>query len=752
MLSRKLSVRNLSRLMVGLVIGYGIFLSAACFYMFNMIQGSQNAWDAYQKANAPRVQLVNSVASSMGYNGMIHHFKNYVLRQDDPRIQKVQSAAGASLQALNALEVLIHDTEELEAISAVRQVISEYLAALETARLMASEGQSAQAIDAAVKISDAAALAGIANLTQHIQKMELAGEPTKAVYMGDLAHALGYGGMIHQFKNYVLRQDAARVAKVQAGIDTARAAIAGYRSFPLSAVEVSALADIETVIASYESGLAQATQLARQGATAQEIDRSVKVSDKPAVAGVKTLLRATAQEVSTAKQGLTDNFELLAKITFTGSIALMVAAIFAAFFAMGIMIFLIARPAQDVAQRLLMLAEGKTEVQFDHLQGRTEIGAIAQAAAVFRQNMVDSQNIQREISAVVAACAEGNFARTITVGARTGPLAEICEGVNRIGALTNAGVSQTQAALRAMSCGDLTFKMEGEFKGAFAEIQTAVNQTFQSLSGNILQIENSATRIGESTGEISQASSDLAKRTEASSATLSEISGSINSLSDAVNHSAELANQTREEIAGIQADAGTSADTVDSTIAAMHSIRESSATISKTISVIDDIAFQTNLLALNAGVEAARAGEAGQGFAVVAAEVRVLAQRSANAAKEIKELIADSEQRVKHGVTLVDQTGKALKDIAESVGTITAHIREIAASASEQSHSILSINEATSELDQVTQKNAAMFEQTTAAGMALNTETENLSEVISTFQIDRAGSSSDFAVLNRAVA
>lgn len=349
------------------------------------------------------------------------------------------------------------------------------------------------------------------------------------------------------------------------------------------------------------------------------------------------------------------------------------------------------------------------------------------------------QKAAEEISKVVAACAEGDFSQRLSLEGKDGIFASICDGVNQISETVNSSLGEIQQTLDALSQGDLTQKMRGNFDGVFNDIQVSLNKSLDSLSANIMQINQSSTEIGISSREVSDAASSLAIRTEKSAATLEETAAAIKELSTLVNSTAKVAEKTNEEALKIQEEAEKSNYVVDTTIEAMRKIQKSSVEIRQTVKLIDDITFQTNLLALNAGVEAARAGEAGRGFAVVASEVRALAARSSEAASEISSLIANSVRQVETGVELVDQTGLALKSISTGVSGITNRISEISKSASIQSNTISEINSATAHLDQATQQNAAMFEETTATSMSLRSETENLAAVISTFEFNQIG-------------
>jgi len=390
----------------------------------------------------------------------------------------------------------------------------------------------------------------------------------------------------------------------------------------------------------------------------------------------------------------------------------------------------------EAALRAAERAEQERLREVERAEAKAEKTRISDQEAEAEAIRLREQKAAREISEVVAACAEGDFSQTLNTNDKDGVFAEICDGINRIGEVSNFGLSQIKVALDALSQGDLTHNMHGDFKGIFAEIRDSVNATIQSLGNSLNQIGQSSEVIRNSTREVAESADNMAKRTEHSAATLEQTSTEIRTLAEHVAKSVELAKDADQAAAEIQVKASESEQIVGDTVTAMTEIQASTAAIQKTISMIDDITFQTNLLALNAGVEAARAGDAGRGFAVVAAEVRDLAARSSEAAREIALLISSSEEQVRKGVKMVDQTGTAFKAIAEGVTAISGRIAEMAASAVEQSTSITEISTATQQLDNVTQQNAAMFEETTATSVALQHETENLAKVIGGFKVD----------------
>lgn len=297
-------------------------------------------------------------------------------------------------------------------------------------------------------------------------------------------------------------------------------------------------------------------------------------------------------------------------------------------------------------------------------------------------------------------------------------------------------VRSVGAALARLAEKNLTTRMPSELPGAYHVIQHDFNAAVEQLETAFASVSSSIGAVNSGVQEIAIASNDLARRTEQQASALEETAGALNHITATVNKTASGARLAREVVASARADAQRGADIVRRAVDAMAKIEESSSQIGQIIGVINEIAFQTNLLALNAGVEAARAGEAGRGFAVVASEVRALAQRSADAAKEIKTLISASTTHVGEGVSLVAETGQALTGIEAKVDEINGVVAEIAASANDQASSLQEVNKAVADMDQVTQQNAAMSEQATAASQSLAQESAALIGLISAFCID----------------
>ncbi|MDW3225546.1 MAG: methyl-accepting chemotaxis protein [Paracoccaceae bacterium] len=289
--------------------------------------------------------------------------------------------------------------------------------------------------------------------------------------------------------------------------------------------------------------------------------------------------------------------------------------------------------------------------------------------------------------------------------------------------------------LQGLSEGDLSFEISTDFSPDYEKLRKDFNAAVRALKETVGAVVHNAESIRNETGEITTAADDLSRRTEQQAATLEETAAALDELTSSVRSAAEGADEASSMSADAQANAEKGGEIARQAVQAMDGIKTSSQEISKITSVIDDIAFQTNLLALNAGVEAARAGEAGRGFAVVATEVRALAQRSSDAAREINTLISSSGEQVEQGVDLVDKTGEALAAIVASVSEISKRVSTIATSSREQSSGLNEINTAVNELDHVTQQNAAMFEETTAASHSLTSEADSLSSAVSRFKL-----------------
>ncbi len=381
----------------------------------------------------------------------------------------------------------------------------------------------------------------------------------------------------------------------------------------------------------------------------------------------------------------------------------------------------IAGPVAAMTAAMRRLASGDNAVDIPATGRKDEIGQMAAAVATFKEAAIAKIRLE----------AASEQARLAADGERAANEDER----RAVAAEQSAVVDALASSLASLAQGDLTCRIEAEFAGRYRQLREDFNLAVEKLREAMGAIILSTNGVRSGSDEIADASDSLARRTEQQAASLEETAAALDEITVTVRKTASGAKEASSVVATARTDAEKSGQIVSQAVRAMTEIETSSAQVSQIIGVIDEIAFQTNLLALNAGVEAARAGDAGRGFAVVAQEVRALAQRSAEAAKEIKTLISTSTQQVGAGVDLVGQTGEALQRIVAQVASIDELVTEIAASAVEQSTGLHEVNNAVNQMDQVVQQNAAMVEEATAASHSLKNEASQLAALVARFQV-----------------
>jgi len=376
-------------------------------------------------------------------------------------------------------------------------------------------------------------------------------------------------------------------------------------------------------------------------------------------------------------------------------------------------------------------AAGDLSQEMDRLPG--EKARVTEAMDAVRASL-GAVNV--EIQRLVDAAAHGNFEARGDAQKYQHRFREMVEGLNKLMATANAGLSDVARVLAALAQGDLSQRITDRYEGMFEQLKSDANRTVDSLRSIVAQIKESSGSIATASKEIAQGNSDLSGRTEQQANALVETASSMEELTSTVKQNAENARQANQLAIGASEVAVKGGEVVGEVVTTMGGITESSKKIADIIGVIDGIAFQTNILALNAAVEAARAGEQGRGFAVVATEVRNLAQRSAAAAKEIKALISDSVEKVGSGSKLVDQAGRTMAEVVGAIRRVTDIVGEITAASQEQSAGIEQVNQAVTRMDETTQQNAALVEEAAAAAESLEEQAGVLSSAVAKFRLD----------------
>jgi methyl-accepting chemotaxis protein len=418
---------------------------------------------------------------------------------------------------------------------------------------------------------------------------------------------------------------------------------------------------------------------------------------------------------------------------------------------------LITKPIPRLAGSMEAIAEGNYETEVPYTAQGNEVGAMARAVEVFRQNglrvsqmteaeaariIADQENRQKMMSElqsafgeVVDAAVAGDFSRQVSVEFPDPELNALAGGINNLVATFNRGVSEIGQVLGAMADTDLTRRMEGDYEGAFATLKSDINAVADNLTEVVGQLRHTSGSLKTATGEILSGANDLSERTTKQAATIEETSAAMEQLAGTVIKNAERAKDASANAAQVTRTAEEGGQVMEAATAAMERITQSSAKISNIIGMIDDIAFQTNLLALNASVEAARAGDAGKGFAVVAVEVRRLAQSAAQASSEVKVLIEQSAGEVKSGSKLVGDAAGKLEAMLEAARGNNGLLESIANDSREQASAIDEVTTAVRTMDEMTQHNAALVEQTNAAIEQTEAQANELDRIVEVFQI-----------------
>jgi len=443
------------------------------------------------------------------------------------------------------------------------------------------------------------------------------------------------------------------------------------------------------------------------------------------------------------------------------SIGLYIAAALVIGLAVYIVVFRIARRISGMNGAMTHLAGGDVQTVIPSTDSRDEIGEMAKSVQVFKDNMIARERAEADIAAqraeaeaqraareareaaaikeISGLCDEisaGNLTSRLNEGDKEGFLLTMSQQLNSLTAMLQAMTGEMADVTAALSEGDVTRSVAGDYHGVFATLKDSVNSMSSQLKEIAFKLNESALLVRDASSEISTGSTDLAQRTESQAASIEETAASMHEITSTVKNNAENAQAANQMSVTARAAAEKGGVVMQNAVSSMGKIEGSAQKIAEIVGMMEEIAFQTNLLALNASVEAARAGEAGKGFAVVAQEVRSLAQRSAGASKDIKALISDSNQQVREGAKYVNEAEVALQDIVGSVKKVSDIVAEIAAASKEQATGLDQINQAVTNMDEMTQRNGALVEETSASAQQLAGQAAELASIVSFFKTD----------------
>jgi len=391
---------------------------------------------------------------------------------------------------------------------------------------------------------------------------------------------------------------------------------------------------------------------------------------------------------------------------------------------------------QDVSRVASALAAGDLSQKVEAAYP----GAFGQTASAVNATVGALVQVVDEVRSIADAVAQGDFGHRIDTGSKRGYAKTLIDLLNSLGATAEQALSDISSVSQSLAEGNLTHRIEKHYPGLFGETADGLNTTVGNLQVLIGNIVGAVDAISTAAKEISAGNSDLSVRTEEQASSLEETAASIEQFTATAQQNTDSAKQANRLGQSASEIAQRGGEIVNASAATMLEIRDSSRKIGDIISVIEGIAFQTNILALNAAVEAARAGEQGKGFAVVATEVRALALRTSQAAKEISALIRESASKVEHGTSQAEKAGQSMTEIMAAISSLSTIVAGISSASAEQTIGIEQVNKAVAQMDEVTQQNAALVEQAAAAAESLEEQSHQLQQQVSTFKLDHASS------------
>ncbi|MBT4522003.1 MAG: chemotaxis protein [Halieaceae bacterium] len=679
--------------------------------------------------------MAGYLISPLGYGGLIHHLKNYILRGDAKYVEAFNHDKALAMEGLAGYENMpgLSDNDRAD-IAAIKQMLEDYSGALDKAIPMWGRGASTSAIEGNTKVSDGPALAAIARLTAggfNIDSGTWFGAATQRI------------NLLKQIDDR-LSKDLIALAQSQNS-----AASTGFLMALASAI---ALVGLSLVASRYLSS--QITGGMRASVEIAHHISSGDLSDEIIVKGTDdTAQLLQAMKDMQEKLSLVIGREIQACIdaALKGDLTVRVPMENKEGFyqelgqSINELVDVNEHIIRDVGHAIGAMAAGDLTASIDaEYQG--SFGELKNDITGIQSTL--SQVIEVDVQGIIDAAGSGDLQQRIDLGSKQGFFLNLSGGINDLVDTCEGIINDTVRMLGAMAEGTLTERIEADYKGTYAKLKSDANATCDKLVEIVGQIKQSTSTVKTGAEEIATGNTNLSQRTEEQSVSLEETAAAMEEMTATISQNSDNARQASTLAHSARDTAQSGGGVVNQAIVAMAAINESSKKITDIIGVIDEIAFQTNLLALNASVEAARAGEQGRGFAVVADEVRNLAGRSATAAKEIKALIEDSGGKVSEGTELVNRSGEVLDEIVVSVKKVADIVGEIASATEEQASGLAEVDRAVTQLDDMTQQNAALVEQAAAASESVGEQAASLDGLMGFFNV---GSYAQVAVVHQPV-
>ncbi|WP_017220462.1 methyl-accepting chemotaxis protein [Moritella dasanensis] len=710
-------------------------LVAGALIQYDNVHKIDTAWDSYQANISARGTVINEITASLGYGGIVHQFKNYILRQDDAYRQTFIQRYTSLLSQVNHYQALSGITaKEQNALKDIVNVANQYRQNLDSVQSLITNGAGIKAIDSSVKVDSKPALNALVLLQQNYASLTQQATNTLHTQINDSFISLGAERLV----TFLI--------------------LALLSVMVLSRAIMKPIKQLIGIFNNINEGKYENKFEIRNNSEFGKLFQAIYVTQTKLNFDIQES-RLTAEEALRIKNALDNVTANVMVADGQRNIIYMNESVnkllsnaekdfkkdlpdFSVENLLGANIDVFHKRPQHQQQMLQGLSS--THQANIKLGGRTmqlTLNPVTNAANERLGTVVEWNDktaelaIEQEIDEIVAAAANGDLSKRISLEGKNEFFTKLSSGLNELLESSSLFVSDVGSLFSRMSEGDLTQSIEQEYNGEFQQIKNDANNTIDKLTSIISQIRESANTVSTASHEIALGNTDLSQRTEEQACSLEETASSMEEITATVKQSAANTDEANKLATEAKNKAQNGGKTVQDAVSAMKEILTASNRINDIIGVIDEIAFQTNLLALNAAVEAARAGEQGRGFAVVAGEVRNLSQRSADAAKEIKDLIRDSVEKVKVGSSLVNDSGETLQEIVHSVEHVANMISEVSNAATEQSSGIEQVNLAVNQMDEVTQQNAALVEQASVASSAMSEQVNHMTQLIQFFKL-----------------